>query len=160
MLPSVPIILILSKLIRWEDQYLRIWRNHSKTLPILKFFFREPPPETGRESVEKILLGRDSFTNSISSARMICSALLLPSIANLIGNYCFKDVESNLQRTLLGGLSFILVKGLFKIYLRQTQYIKHSNRKILNFQDANQHSQSNEDLEALNEQVDIDDIES
>jgi len=159
MLPSVPIILILTKLIRWEDQYLRIWRNHSKTIPILKFFFKEPPAETGRESVEKILLGRDSFANSVSSARMICSALLLPSIANLIGNYCFRDVESNLQRTLLGGLSFIFVKGLFKIYLRQNQYIKHSNRRILNYEENNQNSQSDDNLRASNEQVDIDDVE-
>lgn len=145
------------KLIKWEDQYLRIWRNHYKTLPILKFFFKEPPPETGRESCEKILLGRENFQNSISSARMICSALLLPSISNLIGNYFFKDVESVLNRTLLGGASFILIKGLFKIYLRQSQYIKHSNRKILNFQEG---STNVEGLTLNNDHVDIDDIES
>ena len=156
MLPSVPVILILSKLIRWEDQYLRIWRNHHKSLPILKFFFKEPPAETGRESCEKILLGRGNFKNSITITRMVCSALLLPSISNLIGNYFFRDVESVLHRTLLGGASFVLLKGLVKIYLRQSQYIKHSNRKILNYHDA-----SSDETQALNgnEQVDIDDVE-
>lgn len=157
MLPSVPVILILSKLIRWEDHYLRIWRNHHKSLPILKYLFKEPPAETGRESCEKILLGRGNFKSSITIARMVCSALLLPSISNLIGNYFFRDVESVLHRTLLGGAAFVLCKGLVKIYLRQSQYIKHSNRKILNYHEA-----PNDEAQALNgtEQVDIDDIEA
>lgn len=87
---------------------------------------------------------------------MICSALLLPSISNLIGHYFFKDVDSNLHRTLLGGLSFILVKGLFKIYLRQSQYIKHSNRQILDFTGST--SSSRDDLNA--EQVDIESVDA
>lgn len=159
MLPSIPVILVLGKLIRWEDQYLRIWRNNHKSFPILKFLFKEPPADTGRESCEKILLGRENFTNSISSARMICSALLLPSISNLIGHYFFEDVESNLHRTLLGGLSFILVKGLFKIYLRQSQYIKHSNRHILDFTESTS-SSSSSSRDDLNANVDIENADA
>lgn len=158
MLPAVPVILILSKFVNWEDHYLRLWRNHHKSLPILKFFFKEPPVETGRESCEKILLGRENFHSSITVARMICSALLLPSISNLIGNYFFRDAtDSVLHRTLLGGASFVLIKGLFKIYLKQSQYIKHSNRRILNYHDA-----SNDEEQALNgnQPVDIDDSEA
>ena len=91
---------------------------------------------------------------------MVCSALLLPSISNLIGNYFFNDVDSVLHRTLLGGASFILIKGLFKIYLRQNQYIKHSNRKILNYQNTNTLKENDLALNNNNaEQVDIDDIE-
>ena len=42
----------------------------------LIFHLIEPPAETGRESCEKILLGRENFANSISSARMICSGII------------------------------------------------------------------------------------
>jgi len=39
-LPMVPVSLILSKMIRWEDFILRLWRKHCTKLPIISYFFQ------------------------------------------------------------------------------------------------------------------------
>ena len=36
-LPTIPLILILSKMVRWEDYFLRLWRKHSPKLPVLSY---------------------------------------------------------------------------------------------------------------------------
>lgn len=38
-LPTIPISLILGKMIRWEDYLLRIWRKHSPNFPLLGHLF-------------------------------------------------------------------------------------------------------------------------
>ena len=38
-LPTIPIILILGKMIRWEDYVLRVWRKYSSKLYILNYIF-------------------------------------------------------------------------------------------------------------------------
>lgn len=38
-LPLIPSMLILGKMIRWEDYVLRLWRKHCMKLPILKYLF-------------------------------------------------------------------------------------------------------------------------
>ena len=34
-LPTIPLMLILSKMVRWEDYVLRLWRKHSTKIPLL-----------------------------------------------------------------------------------------------------------------------------
>lgn len=42
-LPTIPVMLILGKMIRWEDYVLRLWRKYSSKLHILdKIFPGEP----------------------------------------------------------------------------------------------------------------------
>ncbi len=38
-LPAIPVILIISKMIRWEDYILRLWRKHSAKLPLLNYLW-------------------------------------------------------------------------------------------------------------------------
>ena len=38
-LPTIPVMLILGKMVRWEDYLLRLWRKHSPKLPLLNYFF-------------------------------------------------------------------------------------------------------------------------
>lgn len=38
-LPTIPVILILGKMIRWEDYVLRLWRKYSNKLQILNSIF-------------------------------------------------------------------------------------------------------------------------
>ena len=38
-LPIIPVVLLLSKLIRWEDYLLRLWRKHSPKLPFINYLF-------------------------------------------------------------------------------------------------------------------------
>ena len=37
-LPTIPLILILSKMVRWEDYLLRLWRKYSPKLPGFSLF--------------------------------------------------------------------------------------------------------------------------
>ncbi|PVD30796.1 hypothetical protein C0Q70_10071 [Pomacea canaliculata] len=38
-LPTIPVMLILGKMVRWEDYILRLWRKHSSKLPLLNYLF-------------------------------------------------------------------------------------------------------------------------
>lgn len=44
-LPTIPVMLILGKMIRWEDYVLRLWRKYSNKLQILNSIF--PGPSIG-----------------------------------------------------------------------------------------------------------------
>jgi E3 ubiquitin-protein ligase MARCH5 len=134
-LPSIPFMLIAGKLFRWEDQILRLWKNHYNKVPGLSYFVGEPAPDT-RESAEKILIGRDSYSDPISSTRLFCGALVLPTVSTLFGRFLFPSVDSHLKRTLFGGVTFIVVKGFLRIILRQQQYIRQSKRKVVNYNDV------------------------
>lgn len=46
-----------------------------------------------------------------------------------------------------GGIAFVLIKGVFKVYFKQQQYIIQANRQILNYpeREANRHSEAGEE---------------
>lgn len=134
-LPSIPFMLIAGKLFRWEDQILRLWKNHYSHVRWLSYFVGEPAPEA-RDSAEKILIGRDSYSDPISSTRLFCGALVLPTISTLFGRFFFPSVDSHFKRTLLGGATFIIAKGFLRIVLRQQQYIRQSKRRVVNYNDV------------------------
>ncbi|RWS06151.1 hypothetical protein B4U79_00904 [Dinothrombium tinctorium] len=131
-LPSIPLMLVLGKLIRWEDQVLKLWRKHYRRIPLLGYLVGTPA-EKSIENAERYLTGRDNFSDPVAGTRMFCGALILPTIATVIGRYLYPKVSSNFHKTILGGLTFILAKGVLKIYLRQQQFIRQTNRKVLNF---------------------------
>lgn len=73
----------------------------------------------------------------LSPTRIFCSALLLPTISTIIGKIFFRSIQNNLHRTILGGITYITIKGALKIYHRQMLYIRHSSRKILDYTESN-----------------------
>lgn len=54
-----------------------------------------------------------------------------------MGRILFDSVENTLHRTLLGGLTFITVKGMLKIYLKQKQYARRKKRCIVDYTEEN-----------------------
>jgi E3 ubiquitin-protein ligase MARCH5 len=76
-------------------------------------------------------------SSPVSATRILCGALLMPTIANLFGKLFYSSVKSNFHRTILGGLTFITVKGFLRIYHKQQQYIRQCQRKILDYTEAN-----------------------
>jgi E3 ubiquitin-protein ligase MARCH5 len=38
-LPTIPIVLILGRMIRWEEAVLKFWRKHSAKLPLMNYLF-------------------------------------------------------------------------------------------------------------------------
>ena len=95
----------------------------------------------------------------MSATRILCGALLLPTVATVLGKVLFENVRSNFRRAILvsslvpdgfctiklkrvflnnllclqGGVAFITIKGVLRIYHKQQQYIRQCERKIVDF---------------------------
>lgn len=99
------------------------------------------------------------MSDPVSATRILCGALLLPSIASICGKIFFESIHSNFHRTLLvcikiylllikqlfwifyaflqGGIAFITIKGAFKIYHKQQQYVRQCQRRIMDYTENN-----------------------
>ncbi|KAJ8917756.1 hypothetical protein NQ315_005207 [Exocentrus adspersus] len=136
-LPAIPVALVLGKMIRWEDAVLNFIRKNLIKIPIIRNFmpFRiEVSTNTGDSSNENDL---PPLSNPVSATRVLCGALLMPTIANIFGKFFFDSVKSNFHKTILGGLTFIAIKGCLRIYHKQQQYIRQCQRKILDYTESN-----------------------
>lgn len=135
-LPAIPVALILGKLINWEDTVLNFMRKHVPRIPIIKNVlpFRSESTSQSTSSVENEI---PPITNPLSATRTLVGALLMPSIANLFGKIFFSSIKSKFHKTILGGLSFIAIKGCLRMYHKQQQYLRHCQRKILDYTEAN-----------------------
>ncbi|CAK9805850.1 E3 ubiquitin-protein ligase MARCHF5 [Anthophora plagiata] len=129
-LPTIPIMLVLGKMLRWEDQALSLLRRHACKVPILRYFL--PNRDDGAQSDDV-----PPMSDPVSATRILCGALLLPSIASICGKIFFESIHSNFQRTLLGGIAFITIKGAFKIYYKQQQYVRQCQRRIMDYTENN-----------------------
>ncbi|XP_059400980.1 E3 ubiquitin-protein ligase MARCHF5-like [Carassius carassius] len=127
-LPTIPVMLVLGKMIRWEDYVVRLWQRHSSKLQIFSGLVPGMGHPQPRIPVEGSYGG-----DHLSVSRTLCGALIFPSIANLLGRLLFRRVTPNLQRTILGGIAFVVIKGVLKVYFKQQQYLIQANRHILNY---------------------------
>ena len=138
-LPMIPMALIVGKSLHWEDAVLNFMRRHSHKLPLLKHILPSGPSERTRSSIEF-----PPMNDPVSATRVLCGALLLPSVATLVGNILFETIESNVHRTLMGGLVFIAFKGVLRIYHKQKQYVRQTQRRILDYTEANRNALTRE----------------
>ncbi|XP_075216439.1 E3 ubiquitin-protein ligase MARCHF5-like [Lycorma delicatula] len=129
-LPAIPIVLILGKMVRWEDTVLTFLRKYSPKLPLLKYIL---PSFACESEIPRNNSDLPAVSDTVSATRVLCSALLFPSVATVCGKVLFDNIPSNLQRTLLGGIAFIALKGCIKIYYKQLKYVRQNKRKILDF---------------------------
>lgn len=139
-LPAIPAVLIFSRLIRWEDAVLRAMRskyNILRKLPLLHWAGEPEVEETGDTIVDLPPVQVNPFADPVNIYRLFCGAMLLPTIATVMGSLFFKRQEEPLQRTLLGGFTYIAVKGIMKIYLRQKLYIRRRRRRIVDYTEEN-----------------------
>jgi len=127
-LPTIPVMLILGKMVRWEDYVLRLWRKYSPKLPLWNYLFPTEHTLSLRTPADTTPL-----SDPISATRVLCGALIMPTIATVVGKLMFGSVASNFQRTLLGGIAFIAIKGVLRVYFKQQQYINQAQRRIRNF---------------------------
>lgn len=96
-LPTIPLGLILGKMIRWEDWVLQIWREQSRKWWVLqKLFGTDTPTRPIRIPLEP-----NNQIDFLSVTRVLCGALMLPTFATAFGNYFFGKVDSPLKRTFL-----------------------------------------------------------
>ncbi|XP_044293392.1 E3 ubiquitin-protein ligase MARCHF5-like isoform X2 [Varanus komodoensis] len=109
-LPTIPVMLVLGRMIRWEDYVLRGWRKYSSKLQALQALV----PGASRPALQAPLAESRYQSDRLSVSRTLCGALIFPTIANLVGRVTFRRVNSSLQRTIL-------------------QYSIQANRRILDF---------------------------
>jgi len=129
-LPTIPVMLILGKMIRWEDHLLRFIRKHSWKIPILKHIL---PSLRQNVVLDRVSQDLPALSDPISATRILCGALLFPTISTILGKFMFENVRSNFRRSLFGGMAFIAFKGILRIYHKQKQYMRQSERKIVDF---------------------------
>ncbi|XP_066304200.1 E3 ubiquitin-protein ligase MARCHF5-like [Branchiostoma lanceolatum] len=125
MLPTIPYMLILARMIPWDQYLLRVWRRHGSKLP----FIKHAPAAYAREPAE----GGDGADTVKSGLRLFIGAMALPTMATICGKLFFRSVRPNWQRAILGGIFYVAVKGVVKIYYKQGQYERQANRVILDF---------------------------
>ena len=96
-LPTIPLGLILGKMVRWEDSFLRLWRKHSPKWWLLQKLFGSAEGNVPvRQPIEN-----NNQIDFVYATRVLCGALMLPTFATAVGNYFFKKVESPLKRSIL-----------------------------------------------------------
>lgn len=139
-LPAIPVTLILSRMIRWEDVVLKlIQARHARLrkFPLISLIL--PVADLDEETLSMAAANSPVSQSSdpLSVPRILCGGLLLPSIASLCGHAFFDSIQNNLHRTLLGGLTFIIVKGALKIYFKQKQFKRKKQRRILDWTPEN-----------------------
>uniref|UniRef100_A0A0A9YFZ0 E3 ubiquitin-protein ligase MARCHF5 n=1 Tax=Lygus hesperus TaxID=30085 RepID=A0A0A9YFZ0_LYGHE len=130
-LPFIPVGLIVLKMVHWEDSLLMFLRKASQNLPVLNHILPSPVMnETGAVTEMPV-------SDGMSCTRVFTGALVLPTISTIVGNMFFQSVVSPFQRALLGGLTFIAVKGVVKMYHKQQTYKRLSRRRILDYTEEN-----------------------
>ncbi|XP_068152120.1 E3 ubiquitin-protein ligase MARCHF5 [Drosophila tropicalis] len=139
-LPAIPVGLILGRLIRWEDALLRLIRNRGtvvRKFPFVNLIYPRlnQDSEEQQQSISNPVT--PALTDPVSATRVFCGALILPTISSIVGRILFDSVDNTLHRTLLGGLTFITVKGILKIYLKQKQYARRKKRRIVDYTEEN-----------------------
>ncbi|XP_037044183.1 E3 ubiquitin-protein ligase MARCHF5-like isoform X2 [Bradysia coprophila] len=124
-LPSIPVALILGQFFKWEDS-------------LSNSLLQLTGPDTSTTQIEDLstLPLHNEPSPPISGSRILCSALLLPTVSAIIGR-AFHSIDSNLLKTILGGLSFIAVNGTINIILRRSEYFRKRHKKILDFNESN-----------------------
>lgn len=137
-LPAIPVALVLGKMIRWEDALLNFMRKNLSKIPGVRNCV--PFQIDVSTNTEANPTNENEFpplSNPVSATRVLCGALLMPTVANMFGKFFFDSIKSNFHKTVLGGLAFIAIKGCLKIYHKQQQYIRQCQRKILDYTESN-----------------------
>lgn len=141
-LPTIPVVLVLGKMIRWEDYMVRLWQRYSHKWKCTS--------GSGR-GMHRVSADGTSPAEHISVSRTLCGALVFPTVASVVGKLLFHRVSSNMQRTVLGGIAFIIIKGALKIYFKQQQHIVQVNRYILNYPEGGQSARDDDTEDSGNE---------
>ena len=112
---------------------LKSLRRYVPLIPLSRYilpaFYNTPE----RQSLQTSL---PPLSDPVSVTRTFCGALFFPTIAAFLGATLFENVPSQLKRTLLGGVTFVVVKGVLKIYHKQHNYIRQCERKILDYKES------------------------
>jgi len=129
-LPLVPVGLIIGQMIRWEETVLRFLRVTVPKTPVVRSLMPSFAYQPERRGIQSTI---PPMSDPISYSRDFCGALFFPTIATFLGATLYKNVPSQLKRTILGGITFAAIKGILKIYHKQHAYIRQCQKQILDY---------------------------
>ncbi|XP_054262657.1 E3 ubiquitin-protein ligase MARCHF5-like [Macrosteles quadrilineatus] len=127
LLPCIPTSLIFMKMIPWEHYLLAFLRRRSN-LPLLKHIL----PSVVYHNVNGRMVPIEPEGIKREYTRIFVEALALPTIAKLVGDLLFHKEKSCLKRCLLGGLTFVTIKGVLSMYNSHRTYVQRSQRRVEN----------------------------
>lgn len=111
-LPTIPILLILGRLVHWEEALLKFLNRTIPRFPVFKYIlpsFRLPVVAAPSQGVEI-----PPLSDPVSATRVVCGAIVFPSMAVLLGKLLFNPAQSSLKRAFLvsffNGAPFSLVE--------------------------------------------------
>ena len=113
-------------------QVLKTLRKFVPQIPFSRYILPAFCDTTEREALQASL---PPLSDPVSVTRTFCGALFFPTIAAFLGSALYENVPSQLKRTLLGGATFVIVKGVLKIYHKQHNYIRQCQRQILDYKE-------------------------
>ena len=102
-LPTVPVMLVLGRLVRWEEALLGFLNRHVPRMTLVKQLLPSfHIASTGSTRQMNAQSGEvPPFSDPVSATRILCGALIFPSMAVMMGKLFFHPLRSNLQRTIL-----------------------------------------------------------
>lgn len=121
-LPTIPLTLILAKMIRWQDYVLRAWRHLTPGMKVFKYLF---PEESAEHPVPLREPAEDSVVDATSATRIIWGALSLPSIAMFCGDILFHHNPSRAKRIFLVWPVFKNLYNAIEVYFHYILELNH-----------------------------------
>lgn len=138
-LPAVPICLMLGQMINWDDCILRYLQNrYRRSYKMFEYDVVDQRNDNQIHDIAEAVIdarypGRYRIVNMFMSFERCSVGLLLPSISQVIGRFFFSYISNKLYRTFFGGLTFIIVKGAFKIYIKYAKFIRENQQTIVDY---------------------------
>lgn len=139
-LPTIPIVLITIKMIRWEDKIVEWLRDryitgkngNRRRLPVPNGAAPAGPAPVANDP--NALAQQQIIRDAASATRVLCGALALPTIAVSVGRLVFGDsVGPPFRRACYGAAIFLAVRGATKIYFKYQQILRQKNRTIIDY---------------------------
>ena len=116
---------------------LKFLRRTVPNIPFSRFILPVFAAVPQRQAIQSTI---PPMTDPISVTRTFCGALFFPTIATFLGSSLYPNVHGKLRRTLLGGLTFLTVKAVVKVYHKQHIYVRQCQRRIMNYTEGGESS--------------------
>ncbi|XP_022214644.2 E3 ubiquitin-protein ligase MARCHF5 [Drosophila obscura] len=151
-LPTIPAVLLLLRNFPWDDHLIRLWRRLRGPRPAVpradldedgelppgapldeQYYMPEPADRPGMDLLQQGGIGifnNDGIANASSG---FIVALSLPSFAVLLGRTLYARLNNKLLGIVLGGLTFLGIKGLARAYLRHSNLQRRRGRYVLDY---------------------------
>ncbi|KAL7668072.1 hypothetical protein ACOME3_008790 [Neoechinorhynchus agilis] len=141
-LPAIPTLLITSRMIRWEQLLLQTTRDFTRKLQQMRCRWFGGSDMRSETELVRLPSPRSLIAINTSITRLINGGLILPTVATTVGNLLYFRINSRLERALLGGATFVILKGLLRMHNSNCEYQRQAYRIIRNFDPLRQVDES------------------